>query len=106
DDVKQRDAMVSSGPERAWREHQIAIAADRHSQPAVLAVGESGSDAGAREITQAVGARVADVLVMVVGRPQLLRPVVLKDCAVAECPVLVADLLVDLGAQACGGDRL
>ena len=105
-DVQQRDAVMRGRPERAWREHQVAVAADRDGQAAVLAMGQGRPNAGARQIAQAVGAGVADVLVVVVGGPQLLRPVVLEDGAVAQRPVLVADLLVELRAQARGGDRL
>ena len=104
--VQQRNAVMCRRPQCAWGEQQVAVAADRYGQSPVPAMRERGTDAGAGEIAKPVRAGVADILVVMRGGPQLLWPVILEHRAVAQRPVLVADLFVELRAQAGGGNGL
>ena len=53
-DVEDRDAFVRGGPQRAWGEHQIAVAADAHRQTSMLLVRQRRAKAGPRKIAQPI----------------------------------------------------
>src|SRR6202035_5415855 len=40
DDVEDRNLVVRRGPQRPWIEHEVAVAAERQGETAVLLVGE------------------------------------------------------------------
>ena len=63
------------GPQNSRRVHQVAVALNVDGQAAVLAVGQRRAHGRWRAVADAVAARAADVLVVLVEIPQPLRPV-------------------------------
>src|SRR6185437_11319447 len=70
-----RNFVLGRGPERARRDHEVAIADDRHGKPAMLAVGERRADRAAAAIADAVSAGIAEIVVCLVHLPEMMRPV-------------------------------
>ena len=98
--------MVCGCPERARRKHQITVAANGDRKTAVLAVRQRGTDRRARQVSESIGTRITDVLMVLRGGPELLRPIVLKHRAVTQRPIFVSNLLVDFRAQPRSCNRL
>ena len=103
-DVEDRDLVVRRRPHRARAEHEVAVAAERDGEAAVLLVGERRADRGRQVIADAGAAGDAVPLVRLLEVPQPMHPAV-ADRGADHRPVLVLDLVVDLGAHPRGGDR-
>src|SRR5258708_38903420 len=90
--------------ERAWEEHEMAVALDRDDETPMRLVGERTAERGRRVITDAAAARDAVPAMALVEIPQLMRPGD-ADAVADQRPILVLDLGIELGAHAAGCDR-
>src|ERR1035437_10112827 len=102
---EKRNFMPRRGPQHARRVHQIAVGLDAHGEPAEIAVGERGADRPARAVAHAVTARRSEPVVVLLHRPEPVRPVADIAGGRHQRPIEVLDLRPDLHGEASRADR-
>ena len=105
DDEEQRDLVVRGGPQHARAEVEVAVTDDRHRQPAELLVRERAADRGRRVVADAKAAAVAVVAIGLVVIQQPTLPVARELMSGDDRPVVVGDLIAELGDHARHADR-
>src|SRR6185437_8275698 len=100
-----RNLVLRRGPERAWRYHQIAVAHDRHREPAMLAIGQGRADRATAAIADAERAGIAEEVIVLIHLPELVRPEAARLGCTDERVILVLDDVPELHREPRRADR-
>src|SRR6188508_2772702 len=102
---EQRDLVLRRGPHHAWRVHEVAVTLDVDREAAEIAVGESGTDRRRDAITDAIAAGVPQPMVVLLHRPEPMRPIADVAGLSDQRPVEILDLAPDFHRQSSCADR-
>ncbi len=103
---QQRILCFAAGPQHAWRVHHVAVALDRDREASAnVAIAERTADRASHAVADAVAARAAEPLVVLLEWPQPERPAADVARFALRATSQVLDLAPDFHRETRGADR-